>query len=134
MKEGKAKEPKKLLNLFSSNAKDSSLNIYAGKEIPRIYFDNARSSQVYLMKILRQGKVVQECDEAEYAEHLSQGGGSYIHGAPGAPAMYVPGGTTKEVRAVHDIRCILKTHQDTINVELFDSEGLYAKYRVVPEG
>lgn len=132
MKEAKQKEGKKLLDYVNPDYKDTSLNIYEGKKIRRIYFDNGRGSRVYLMKIMHDGAVVQECDEPEYAESKTHGGGGFIMGAPGTVPVFVPRREAEQIKPVHDIRCILKGHQDTLNLELFDPEGLYAKYRVVP--
>jgi hypothetical protein len=132
MKEAKLKEGKKLLDYVNPDYRDTSLNIYAGTKVRRIYFDNGQGSRVYLMKILREGSVVQECDEPEFAESKSGGGGTYIPGMPGQAPMYIPGKAEKEIKPIHDIRCILKGKLDTVNLELFDPDGLYAKYRVVP--
>lgn len=131
MKEAKEKEGKKLLDYVNPNYRDTSLNIYAGTKVRRLYFDNGRGSQVYLMKILRNGSVVQECDEPEFAESKSGGGGTFIPGKPGTAATFIPGSSEEVIKPVHDIRCILKGRQDTLDLELFDGNGLYAKYRVV---
>ncbi len=132
MKQGKLDEVKGLVDYLNPNYKDKNLNIYAGQINKRLYFDNSIGGEVYLMKILHDGKVVQECDEPEYLEKRGNTGVNMISAGPGPNPVFVSSGPAEDkIQKVHDIRCILKHKPDTIFVELYDPYGMHSKYQVL---